>query len=211
MKKAIIVSVILLCVIHLNGQISQFKSVPARNRIKYAEDFYKLYKMKMHYNTDNLLANIHWLQLALYAKFDHPIRAMALIRNKQEHLKYKRLFRMRINFLIMKSYLMLGRRYDKKNLYYFNKKYKKELLSGFQIARVYYKRASHYWERAVKWANSAWKLKHYHLKGSEVDKMQNQMFKIVKKNKWINHAPVIQRLLEKLEQKEKILTKDDND
>lgn len=189
----------------MRAQISQFRSVPARNRIKYAEDFYKLYKMKMHYNTDNLLANIHWLQLALYAKFDHPIRAMALIRKRQEHVKYKRLFKMRFNFLIMKSYLMLGRRYDKKNIYYFNKRYKKELLTGFNIARIYYKRAMHYWERTVKWAKSAWKLKHYHLIGSEVDKMQNQMFKIVNNNIWINHKPVIDRLLKKLKEKEKIL------
>ncbi len=145
--------------------MSNFNYTPGNRRIKYVEEFYMQYKMRMHYNTDNLLANIHWLQYALIAPFNHPIRAMALIRTRKEHLKYKRLFKMRLHFLIMKSYLMLGRRYDKVNLYYFNLEYKRELLAGFQIARIYYKRAKHYWEMAKKWAQSAWKLKHLHLIG----------------------------------------------
>lgn len=185
--------------------INQFRYVPSRRRIKYVEEFYKQYKLRMHYNTDNLLANIHWLQLALYAKFDHPIRAMALIRTPQEHVKYKRLFKMRLHFLIMKNYLMLGRRYDKKNIYYFNLRYKRELLAGFQIARIYYKRAKHHWDKTEKWAQESWKLKHLHLIGSEVDKMQNQMYLIVSNNKWINHGPIIEKLLLKLKQKEEAI------
>jgi hypothetical protein len=205
MKKVFLLLIFSFINLFAYSGIGDFNYVPNRRRIKYVEEFYNQYKLNMHYNTDNLLANIHWLQIALYAPFDHPIRAMALIRTPQEHDKYKRLFKMRIHFLVMKSYLMLGRRYDKKNIYYFNREYKKELLAGFAIARIYYKRAEHYWLKANFWAKKAWELKHLHLIGSEVDKMQNQMFFIVTKYKWMNYTPIIEKLIRKLKEKEEML------
>ena len=209
MKKALVVILfVLLAMKFVFSEIGEFQSAPARRQLRYVEEFYTQYKLTMHYNTDNLLANIHWLQLGLYARFDHPIRALALIRTPEEHVKYKSLFKMRLHFLIMKSYLMLGRRYDKENVYYFNREYKRELLTGFEIARIYYTRAEHHWGKVESWANEAWKLKHLHLIGSEMDKMQNEMYRIVSKDKWINHKPIIEKLLLKLKQKEAILQND---
>ena len=38
--------------------------------------------------------------------------------------------------------------------------------------------------------------------------MQNEMYRIVTKDKWINHKPIIDKLLLKLKQKEAILQND---
>ena len=66
---------------------------------------------------------------------------------------------MQINLLIMRSYLKIGVRYDKRNLRWYDIEYAQDLLKSLKIAIEYYKYALPYWQKAVKYAKRASKIK----------------------------------------------------
>ena len=117
-------------------------------RLYYAEEFY-LYVMNLYYTNPNLERNIRFMQWALKAPFDNPVRSLALIKSENEFERYKSLFRMHMNLLIIDSYLQLARRFDKEHVYFFNLWYAETLKESFKIAEYYYKISLNYWAEAV--------------------------------------------------------------
>jgi hypothetical protein len=123
-------------------------------RLFYAEEFY-LYALNLYHTNPNLERNIRFMQWALEAPFDNQVRSLALIENEQDFKRYKALFRMHVNLLIIDSYLKLATRFDKQHVYYFNLWYAEELKESFTIARYFYQISYNYWEEAKKHALSA--------------------------------------------------------
>ena len=122
------------------------------------EDFYQLYRMKQYYNENNLRKNIERLQTALQCRFRHPSQALTKIESEIEYVKYRNLMFMHINMLIMRNYLKIAHRYDKRNLYFYSLDFAEDIRNSLDIADTYYKEAIPYWEKA----------KHYALKASEI-------------------------------------------
>lgn len=119
-------------------------------RLYYAEEFY-LYAMNLYYTNPNLERNILFMQWALDAPFDNPVRSLARIETENDFKRYKMLFKMHANLLIIDSYLQLGRRFDKEHVYFFNLWYAQDLKESFDIAEYYYQVAQNYWQEAKKY------------------------------------------------------------
>ncbi len=145
MKKFLIVFVLILFTLPVQVQA---------RKLYYAEEFY-LYALNLYHTNPNLERNIRFMQWALKAPFDNQVRSLALIENEYDFRRYKALFRMHVNLLIIDSYLKLATRFDKQHVYYFNLWYAEELKESFTIARYIYQISFNYWEEAKKHAESA--------------------------------------------------------
>lgn len=120
-------------------------------RLYYAEEFY-LYVLNLHHTNPNLERNIRFMQWALEAPFDNQVRSLALIETESDFKRYKELFRMHVNLLIIDSYLQLAWRFDKEHVYFFNLWYAEELKESFTIARYFYEVALNYWDEVQRHA-----------------------------------------------------------
>jgi len=123
-------------------------------KLFYAEEFY-LYVLNLYQTNPNHMRNIRFLQWALKAPFDNPIRSLALITTEDEFKRYKALFKMHANLLIIDSYLQLARRFDKQHVYFFNLAYAQDLEKSFTFARYFYQMGLNYWEEVKKHALEA--------------------------------------------------------
>lgn len=121
----------------------------------YLEDYYLLYGMKQYYNENSLRKNIDRLKIALQCKFRHPSQALVKLESDQEYFKYRNLMFMHINMLIMRNYLSIAARYDKRKIDFYNWDYAKEINESFTIAERYYNEAYPYWQKALEYANTA--------------------------------------------------------
>ena len=131
-----------------------FPQTMSARRLFYAEEFY-LYVMNLYYTNPNLERNIRFMQWSLNAPFDNPVRSLALIETENDFKRYKTLFRMHVNLLIIDSYMQLARRFDKEHVYFFNLCYAKNLKESFQIAEYYYRTGLNYWTEVQKYARQS--------------------------------------------------------
>jgi hypothetical protein len=123
-------------------------------RLYYAEEFY-LYVLNLYQTNPSLERNIRFMQWALEAPFDNQVRSLATIETEDDWFRYKALFRMHVNLLIIDSYLQLARRFDKEHVYFFNLWYAEDLKESFTIARYYYQVAVNYWDEVLRHAATA--------------------------------------------------------
>jgi hypothetical protein len=147
MKKTLLPLMLLLPLLLLPSQVQA-------RRLYYAEEFY-LYVLNLYYTNPNLERNIRFMQWALEAPFDNQVRSLAKIETENDWYRYKSLFRMHVNLLIIDSYLQLARRFDKEHVYFYNLWFAEELRESFAIARYYYETARNYWDEVVRLAAEA--------------------------------------------------------
>jgi hypothetical protein len=166
------------------------ETVQAR-RLYYAEEFY-LYVLNLYYINPNLERNIRFMQWALRAPFDNPVRSLALIKTENDFKRYKTLFKMHVNLLIIDSYLQLARRFDKEHVYFFNLWYAKQLKESFEIADYYYRIGLNYWEEAQKYAEEADRTPGR----ITIDEWEDELYQIQLGE--LNYETIIQSQLEKL-------------
>lgn len=122
---------------------------------KYLEDYYELYNLKQHYNDNELRKNIYFLKVALTKRFRHPKHALCETKTEEGYYKYRNLMFMHINLGIMRSYMRLASKFDKRHLYFYNLDFAHELKNSFGIAEGFYKEAIPYWNRAQEYADRA--------------------------------------------------------
>lgn len=127
-----------------------YKTVP-----HYLEDYYELYGLKQYYNENTLRKNIERMKTALTCKFRHPSQALTKIETEEEYQKYRNLMFMHINMLILRDYLKIAARYDKRKIYFFNLEFSKEIQESLDIAEGLYKEAMPYWFEARRYAERA--------------------------------------------------------
>ena len=119
------------------------------------EDYYLLYGLKQYYNENTLMKNIDRLKSALNSKFRHPSMALVKVESEKEYLKYRNLMFMHINLLIMRNYLSIASRYDKRKLYFYNNDFAKDISESLNIADKHYADALPYWTSAKEYAKKA--------------------------------------------------------
>jgi len=149
MKKFLLYLIIIIVLLNI---ISPSENLWAR-RLYYAEEFY-LYVMNLYYDNPNLLRNIRFMQWAIKAPFDNPVRSLAKITNECEYKRYKLLFKFHVTLLIVDSYLQLAHRFDKEHLYFFNYSYSKDIKDSLELSKFFYNRALIYWNEAKKYIPS---------------------------------------------------------
>jgi len=161
-------------------------------KLFYAEEFY-LYVLNLYQTNPNHMRNIRFLQWALEAPFDNPVRSLALITTEDEFNRYKALFKMHVNLLIIDSYLQLAKRFDKQHVYFFNLKYAKDLEKSFTVARYFYQMGLNYWDEVKKHASEASKI-HARI---DIDAWEDELFLIEEGE--LDYEATINLHLQKLE------------
>ena len=82
-------------------------------KIVYAEQWYKLVHRHMSETPDDALENIYYLERALRADFANPLNALTPIKDEKEWARYRLLFRMHVNLMLVQQTLTLGSSFDK--------------------------------------------------------------------------------------------------
>jgi len=163
-------------------------------KLYYAEEFY-LYVLNLYYTNPNLERNIRFMQWALEAPFDNPVRSLAKIQTEEDFKRYKLIFKLHVNLLIIDSYLQLGRRFDKEHVYFFNLWYAKHLKESFTIAKYYYEISLNYWEEVLKYAEAL-----RSMPGRiDIDQWEDELEQILSGE--LNYRTIVEEHLAKLETK----------
>lgn len=165
-------------------------------RLYYAEEFY-LYVLNLYYTNPNLERNIRFMQWALEAPFDNPVRSLVRIETEDDFVRYKALFKLHVNLLIIDSYLQLARRFDKEHVYFFNLWYAKHLEKSFAIARYYYEISFNYWDEALKYAETLSRMPGR----IEIDQWEDELHQIQAGE--LDYRTITQDHLERLEARRK--------
>lgn len=171
---------------------------------QYAEDFYQLYNKRLYYNEDNVRVNIYYLSRAIRAPFRHASKALCLLKTEDEAKKYRSLLIMHFYIKIMQNYLTLGTMYDKKNIYFFNRPFKKDLLKSLKYARFYYGKAKEYWKYVLRFADKANKIN----SRIDIDSLEDELFCIINRQEFVDwdydytfnlHLSILEDNLKKLQ------------
>lgn len=168
----------------------------AADRILYAEQYYTLYHQHLYHYPDDALEIIYYLELALKADFANPLYAIARVKNKEEYRRYTRLFRMHCNLKIIEQYLLMGAKFDKFEIYFYNKEgpWNKAILDSLNTAEWAYRQALHYWGEAKRWSAEAFPLRFLHLE--EIQAWEDESFRIETRD--LDYQRIIQGHLNRL-------------
>lgn len=149
---------------------------------EFLEDYFQLYAERMYYGEDEILLNIYFLKKGLVSPFRHPSKALCLLETEIEKEKYQILLKMHLNIKIMQNYLLLGRLYDKRIIYYFNMPFKEDLKKSLNIAKYYYNLAKTYWQKVLAYADAASKI------GTRVniDYLEDELYMILHRDKEVD-------------------------
>jgi hypothetical protein len=123
--------------------------------IRYAEQWYKLFHEHFYQYPDDTMENIWYLQQALKSDFANPLYALAKINNKVQWERYRYLFSMHVNLLLIQQYRLLASKYDKQVAYFYNYPWRNQNLDSLKTAEKLYKTALAFWPVAVKWSQKA--------------------------------------------------------
>ena len=138
------------------GLLALVCTVPASAyKILYAEQWYKLVHRHMSETPDDALENIYYLERALRADFANPLNALTVIKDEKEWAKYRALFRMHVNLLLVQQTLTLGSNFDKQQAYFYNYPWKWANLDSLSKAEKIYQTAFGYWKDAQTYAAEA--------------------------------------------------------
>ncbi|MFN3411803.1 MAG: hypothetical protein ACK4YF_06580 [Exilispira sp.] len=160
MNKKAIIFVFFSFIYLLSFTISFYIKIKA-DPIIYAEQYYLLYAKSNNLQTINIEQNIFYLQRALMAPFAPVVQALCRITTQEQYIRYKYLFKMHCNFLIMRSYIQLASRFDKEEIYFYNYLYRDMIIESLKVAKYYYELAIIYWDLTKKEASNATKFQNY--------------------------------------------------
>jgi hypothetical protein len=169
---------------------THYKTVP-----HYVEDFYLLYGKKQYYNENTLRKNIERLKIALACKFRHPSEALVKIETEEEYQKYRNLMFMHINILIMRNYLKIAARYDKRRILFYSHDFANEISESLDTAEKIYNEALPFWQKAREYASAASRAKIT----TDLGFMESERYSIV--NNELNYGKIIDDYIKKLRSK----------
>ena len=156
-----------------------FGFTPMRRKLRYVEEFYRLYTQNHMASTDSTGRNLQYLKIALDSPWIHSIQALCKIETIPQRTQYRRLLITRILFLLAKGHVQYGWRFDQEKIIFYNRQFRKELLGSFETARYFYKLAYKYWEQTKKTARLALTQRRLLLRGSHIEDIYNETRRII--------------------------------
>jgi hypothetical protein len=104
--------------------------------------------------------------------------ALARVKTETDYERYKLLFKMHLNLKMVEQYLILGSKYDKFEVYFFNKNgpWRNDICQSLDTAEQAYNVALFYWEEARVWSKKAWPLRMIHME--EIQAWSDENFRI---------------------------------
>ncbi len=145
-------------------------------RIMYKEQYYKLYHEQLYHRPDDTMELISYLEEAMKADFCNPLYALAKIENEVQWERYRYLFNMHVNLMLLDLYRQLGAKWDKQVAYFYNAPWKRQNLESLATAEQIYRVGYRYWEEAKKWSARAWAMRTVHL--PKVQKWEDDNWRI---------------------------------
>ncbi|MBT3274990.1 MAG: hypothetical protein HN368_17680 [Spirochaetales bacterium] len=136
-------------------------------KIRYAEQFYKLYHQNFYMYPEDYNENIWYLERALSSDFVNPQNALAEVNTPEEWERYRYLFYMHVNLELIKQYRYLGAEYDKRVAYFYNYPWRDQNLESLRYAESYYETALYYWDQALIWSDKAWEISYIELERAQ--------------------------------------------
>ena len=166
---------------------------------KFLEDYYEIHGLSLYYGENELRRNIYFLKIALKSRFRHPNNALCFIEDEKAYHKYRLLLFMQVNLQIMRSYMRIASKYDKRHLYFYNLDFAYDLNRSFATAESFYKEAIPYWEKSRQYAKEADKIPVM----LDMGTIESSRFEIM--NKKLDFGYIINNHLAKLEKKQKLV------
>jgi len=198
LQKSILVILLLFSYSMIIADLKDFGFKPMHQKIRYKEDFFRLYNQWLYADLDSVSRNIYFLELAYVVPFDHPIKALTPITNEQQYERYKNLLMMHICRLLTQEYINYGYMYMKENIYFYNEEFIKEYLDGYEIAEYYFNHARSYWEQAIKYAEDADTLWEHKI---DLLFLEDELYKI--KMGDLDYYKVVSNLMERIQKNRK--------
>lgn len=165
-------------------------------RLLYAEQLYELFHEQFYQYPENIAENIFWLERSLRADFANPLNALAVIQTEVEWERYRYLFRMHVNLLLVEQFLLWGSKYNKRDAFFYNQPFRTQNLESLETAESLFRAALPYWHEAKRWSVRAWELQFVHLE--EIQNWSDENYRIEKGE--LDYATIIAGHLEKLEE-----------
>ena len=164
-------------------------------KILYAEQWYQLFHEHFYQYPDDTMENIWYLEQALKSDFANPLYALTKINNKLQWERYRYLFYMHVNLLLIQQYRLLASKYDKRVAYFYNEPWKKQNLDSLKTAEKLYKVALEFWPVAEKWSQKAASLPLVQLNG--IQYWEDESYRI--QTGQLDYAKIIQMDLNHLD------------
>ena len=162
-------------------------------KLRYKEEFYRLYYLPQYSSQTDYNRNIYWLQMAMKIQFAPPIQALTICKTKKQYEKYRLLLKMHLNYLMAKNHVYIAARYDKHEPVWFNQPYKEDILKSLDIAEYHYQCAENYWNEMLKYKEAAEIIKKTRI---ELDFLEDMIHKVNVED--VNYKRVVDRKLNKL-------------
>ncbi|MCA1755173.1 MAG: hypothetical protein LC641_10825 [Spirochaeta sp.] len=155
MKRVLVFAVALLMLVG---------TVPASAyRIIYREQHYRMFRMHLYQYPELITENIYRLEQALRADFANPLYALAVIQDERDWERYRALFTMHLNLMLVEQYLLWGSKYNKFEAYFFNAPWQKQNLESLERAEELFEYALVYWDEVKDWSEIAYEMRWTHL------------------------------------------------
>jgi hypothetical protein len=172
-------------------------AIPANAyRLTYKEQLYRLYHRQFYAYPLRVAENIVYLEEALKAPFANPLNALARVETEREYDKYRYLFNMQLNLLLIEEYLELARLYNKEEAYFFNYPWRRINIESLDRAESFLEFALGYWYEAIAWSDRAEQIRWINLE--EIQHWEDQSFRI--QNGDLDYERIIEDHLERVEE-----------
>lgn len=198
--------IVLATALTASAGIEDYGFRPIREPMRYKEDFFTKYAAHLVHNPDYVTRNIFLLECAYAMPWDDPIRALSPVTNEMQYAKYQNLLMMHICIMLTKEYIAFGYLYFKENIYWYNRDYFTNYLTGYDVAEKAFTDARNYWNLAVHFAQMAdsyrgWRMND-NFNGIHIP-FEDEVYRI--KTSDLNYYPVIDDLMRRLTRNQAIV------
>ncbi|WP_029358169.1 hypothetical protein [Borreliella garinii] len=182
--------------------------INASSKFYYAEQWYVIFNAQMKKKPENYKKNIFFLQKALKYPFGNPKYSLTKIETKEQWEKYKLLFKMHVNLLLVKQNLYLGDLFDTKNLYFFKTPEKNGIILNLEKSKKLYKMAINYYNEALKYHKKLENYKSVKLENDGITNWENEYNKISLKE--FDYYDIIKKELLRIDETKAFFEKSSN-
>lgn len=182
--------------------------INASSKFYYAEQWYVIFNTQMKKKPENYKKNIFFLQKALKYPFGNPKYSLTKIETKEQWMKYKLLFKMHVNLLLVKQNLHLGDLFDTRNLYFFKTPEKNEIILNLEKAKKLYELAINYYNEALKYHKNLENYKSVKLESDGITNWENEYHKISLKE--FDYYDIIKKELMRIDEAKAFFEKSPN-
>ncbi|AHE63100.1 hypothetical protein [Borrelia parkeri] len=193
----------ILCLIIFS--ILLITNINASSKFFYAEQWYVIFNEQMKKNPNSYKRNIFFLQNALKYPFGNPNYSLSKVETREEWDKYKLLFKMHVNLLLVKQHLYLGDLFDTRYTYFYKTPKKKGILENLNKSTNFYKIAAEYYTEALKYHKQLQKYKFTKMQSDGITNWEDEYHRI--ETKELNYYDIIERELTRIEQTKKFFQK----